>query len=174
MSVAIVYYSRSGFTERVVNVLRGSLINSNLSVDVFRVTPVVEYARPLHLNPRTLYDTLVRRGTDVRFEPGEPDLLKYNLLVLASPIWYSTLASPAQEFLRLIKRYNIAKPIMTITTSGLDVDYSGTARKVMRELAGVEPVYSVNISIATIRNYTKLSKVIEEIMKHVINMTKGQ
>lgn len=174
MRVAIVYYSRSGFTERVVNVLRSSLVSSDFIVDVFRVAPVAEYMRPLHINPRIPYDALIRRGTNIRFEPGEPDLLRYDLVIVASPIWYGTLAPPAQEFLRFLKRHNITKPIMAITISGLNINYSRVARKAAIELAGVEPIYSVNISIMTIRNQAELSKVIEEIVRYVISITRGQ
>lgn len=169
MKIAIVFYSRSGFTEHVANALRDILVNTGFIVDTYRVLPLAEYMKPLHFNLRLIHDTLVRKGTSIRFDPVEPDLLKYDLVIVASPIWCNTLASPIQEFL---KRYNADKPIVLITTSGLNIDYSKTARKTAYELAKVDPIYSVNIPVKTIRDQAELRRVIEEIAKHINNVTK--
>ncbi|MBS7605343.1 flavodoxin family protein [Candidatus Bathyarchaeota archaeon] len=57
MRVAMVYYSRTGYTERLVNELKLDLANKGFVVDVFRVIPIREYSKPLHINPRLIYDT---------------------------------------------------------------------------------------------------------------------
>ncbi|MEM0250320.1 MAG: hypothetical protein QXG15_05990 [Desulfurococcaceae archaeon] len=60
MKVALVYYSKTGNTELVVHVLRKALGERGLQVDVYRVRPVEEYSRPLHVNLKLLYDTIMR------------------------------------------------------------------------------------------------------------------
>jgi menaquinone-dependent protoporphyrinogen IX oxidase len=58
--VASVYYSRTGVTRAVSEFIVGWLAGRGLRVDVFELRALREYARPLHLNPRLIFDTIFR------------------------------------------------------------------------------------------------------------------
>ncbi|MEM1627762.1 MAG: hypothetical protein QXP02_05475 [Desulfurococcaceae archaeon] len=165
MKVAIVYYSRTGNTERVVYALKDRLTDLGILVDVYRVLPITEYAKPLHLNPRLIRDTLVRRDTDIVFKPGEPRLQEYDLIVMASPVWYNTIAPPIQGFLR---RHVAGKPLVVITTSGLSVDYSEKIKRVVKELSGVEPIFCVNIVAKNINRKAELDEIVKGIAEKIV------
>lgn len=165
--IAVVYYSRTGLTARVVESLRNDLESANLPADVFKVLPIKEYSRPLHLNFRVLYETLVRRGTDIVLEPGEPDLESYDAVVLASPVWFNTLTPPAQEFL---KRYRTpTKPLAVIATSALSISCPKIEERVM-ELCGVKPAYCVNVRAAMISHGSNLKQITRNIVKGIENL----
>lgn len=167
MKVAAVYYSRTGNTELVVKALRQRLLESGSVVDAYRVLPVTEYARPLHLNPRLLYDTLVRGGTDIRLEPNEPRLDDYDVVVVASPIWCYTLAPPVQEFL---KRYRTSiKRLVVVATSTMGVGCTrveGTVKK----LCGLRPVLCVSITVATVRDSSRLRHVAQRLVNSILSI----
>lgn len=167
VKVAVVYYSRTGNTERVVEILKSKLIGFSIHVDVYRVTPVAEYTRPLHFNIRLIRDILTGRSIDVRFEPGEPELTDYDVIIVASPVWYNTLAPSVQEFL---KKYTSAKPLVVISSSGLNVDYSTRMCEVARELSGVKPALCVNIPVKVLRDSAGLDSVVESVAREVVKL----
>ncbi|MEM4576115.1 MAG: hypothetical protein QW701_01490 [Candidatus Nezhaarchaeales archaeon] len=162
MKISIVYYSRTGCTERVVNELKLSLANEGFMVDVYRVVPLREYFKPLHVNLRLMYDTFVRRGTSSRLEPSDLNPGNYDALIVASPIWIDTLSSPVQE---ILKRYIAIKPII-ITTSVRSVGVTRLER-VVEKLNGVKPLLCINVRDVIIRDYNELRKVIQEIIKRL-------
>lgn len=168
--LVVVYYSRTGITERVVESLAKSLAGLGILVEVYRVLPVEEYSRPLHLNPRLVHDTLVRRGTDIRFEPREPRLEDCDVVVAASPVWYNTLAPPVQEFLRRLRGKGTR--LAVITTSILEVDSSRIGR-VVKELCGLEPALHVNVKSAGARDPTDLERLSSEISRKIKDLAGG-
>ncbi|MEM2164163.1 MAG: hypothetical protein QW071_01960 [Candidatus Bathyarchaeia archaeon] len=169
MRIAIVYYSRTGYTERIVDELGLYLKNEGFMVDVYKVIPVREYSKPLHLNPRLIYDTLVKRGTDIRFEHSEPKLNDYSAVIVASPIWIGMLSPPVQEFLR---KYTVARSmIVTTSIQSIRVD---KIEKIVEKLCGAKPLICVNIRDATIRNSVKLREAIEDIAKKFKAIVKGE
>lgn len=162
MKVAIAYYSRTGYTEKVVNELKLGLASEGFTVDVYRVTPLKEYSKPLHVNLRLIYDTLVRKGVDIRLEPSELKLSSYDALIIASPIWIGTLSSPIQEFL---KRYASTKPII-VTTS---VQNIGIARieRIIERLSGVKPLLCTNVRDAVIKDPVKLKETVQDLIRRL-------
>ena len=156
------YYSRTGYTERVVGELSLCLKSEGFTVDVYRTLPIREYSKPLHLNPRLIYDTLIRGGTDIRFEPGEPKLSGYSAVIVASPIWIGTFSPPIQEFL---KKYAVMRSV-TVTTSIRSVKVE-KVEKIIERLCGAKPLLCVNIRDATIKDPAKLKELIKDITKRL-------
>lgn len=155
------YYSRTGYTERVVNELRLNLVNEGFAVDVYKLVPLREYSKPLHVNLRLIYDTLVKKGTSIKFEPSEPKLDGYASIIVASPIWISTLSSPVQEFLR---KYAATKPLVVITTSIQSVKPTRIAR-IVEKLCRAKPLLCINIRDLVIRDPAKLKEAIQDVVK---------
>ncbi|MEM1508239.1 MAG: hypothetical protein QW262_08360 [Candidatus Bathyarchaeia archaeon] len=162
MRIAIVYYSRTGYTERVVGELGLCLKSEGFTVDVYRTLPIREYSKPLHLNPRLIYDTLIRGGTDIRFEPSEPRLSGYSAVIVASPIWIGTLTPPIQEFLR---RYAIIRPVIIITS--IQSTKTEKIERIVERLCRAKPLLCVNIKDATIKDPVKLKELIKDIAKRL-------
>ncbi|NPA96254.1 MAG: flavodoxin family protein [Crenarchaeota archaeon] len=106
MSLCIVYYSRTGVTEKLASAI-ASLAREELGIEasLHRVRPVKEYSKPLHLNPRLWSDTLGSKLVDVRVEPPL-NLSTCSALVLAAPIWIGRVAPPMTSFVkRELRRY---------------------------------------------------------------------
>lgn len=167
VKIAIVYYSRTGNTEFVVNAIRQNLIKNGFTVDVYKVLPVNEYSKPLHLNPRLLYDTLIRKGTDLRFLPNEPKLNDYDVVMVASPIWCYTLTPPIQEFLR---RYcGVMRGLVIIVTSMMNVKCS-RIKNVVKDLCKTEPISCINMTKSTIKDHKTLEEMIQDVTNVIINL----
>lgn len=159
--ICIVYYSRTGNTEYIVGIIRRALNDAGIEVDTYRVRPVREYSKPLHLNPRVLFDTLMRGGTTTMFDPGEPAIEQCSAVIAASPIWMGTLAPPVQEFLR---RYTASvRHLIVVTTSVLAASCSKIERRV-EKLRGAEPALCVNIDGSMIRDRTKVDSILSSVI----------
>lgn len=167
MKVAVVFYSRTGNTELVVSIFKQVLMESGFTVNVFKVIPIEEYARPLHVNPRLIHETLVRKGTNIEFKPFEPRLEEYEILIVASPIWYNTLTPPIQEFL---KRYRPMKPLIIVTTSTLVIDPE-KIKKVVEELCGSRPIVAINLVVAVLKDETRILNIVHDLVKVLKSLT---
>ncbi len=166
LKTAILYYSRTGNTELLVKLLVGALSKQGVAVDVFKVKPLKDYSPPLHLNPRLVFDTLVRKGTSVKLEPADFNPLEYNVIVVASPIWIGNLSPPIQQVLRdyagKLKNYII------LTTSGLKTKSESLSRKtesILRE----KPVFCLNITVPEIRNEALLTSIIQNLASRILS-----
>lgn len=92
MKTAIVYYSLSGNTEYAVNIMQ-----KELGADVIRLVPKKEY-------PRKGLGKFFHGGKDASFEKT-PELLPYEFnadeydhVVLATPVWASSITPPMRTF----------------------------------------------------------------------------
>jgi len=166
LKTTIVYYSRTGNTELLVKLLVATLTNQNVAVDVFKVKPLREYSPPLHLNPRLILDTLVRKGTSVILEPAGFNPLNYSVVVFASPIWIGNLSPPIQQVLRdcagKLKNYII------LTTSGLKTKCDVLSRKtesILRE----KPILCSNITVEELRNEAVLKNTVQNLASRVLS-----
>ncbi|MEM4487914.1 MAG: hypothetical protein QXK88_03805 [Desulfurococcaceae archaeon] len=159
--IATIHYSRTGNTRKVAGVTADELSSHYLLVDEFRVDPINEYKRPLHANPSLIYDTIVRRGTEIKLKPTPFDSEKYSALVVLSPIWYNTLTPPIQEFLR---KYRSNKPLAVVTTSSLPVN-SERIKLIVAKNYGLTPIYHLNVQVKTIREENKLRKEIKVLVE---------
>ncbi len=96
MKVLIVYYSRSGSTEKVANNLKEKLEKEGHDVDVERIEPVKE---------RSFWGwqlTRVFRSRCPIKEPRIKDVSEYNVVCMGSPNW-TRLSLPVAEYIRKVK-----------------------------------------------------------------------
>lgn len=166
MRIAIVYYSRTGHTEFVINALKNALMSSGLSVDTYSIKPVREYGKPLHLNPRTLYDTLIRKSTSIKIEPSFFNTSEYSLVVVASPIWFMNIAPPVQEFL---KKQKLDKPVVLLTTSSLRLNCDKLLKTISKKHS-FKPTHCFNISKSDIEERSRLDSSIVNILDKLKNI----
>jgi hypothetical protein len=149
-----------------VKLLVATLTNQNVAVDVFKVKPLSEYSPPLHLNPRLIFDTLVRKGTSVALEPAGFSPLNYSVVIFASPIWFSNLSPPIQQILRdyagKLKNYII------LTTSRLKTKRDALSRKtesILRE----KPILYLNITVEELRNEAVVKNTVQNLASRVLS-----
>lgn len=169
VKICIVYYSRTGNTAYVAKILKNILSSIGADVDVYRVFPIRDYSKPLHINPRVVYDTLVRKGTDIRLDPEKPMLERCDTIIVASPIWIGRLAPPIQEFLR---SYTASVQYLAIvTTSAMPMD----CRKIG---SGIEKLWRskltlcVNITTTTIKDSAELTRLIQDTAKKLVEIVR--
>ncbi len=87
----IVYYSYSGNTRRIANKLK-----DRLGCDIFEITPLKPYTND--------YNKLVEEAKGYALDNAMPlinevNLDKYDEIVLLTPVWWYTYASPINTFL---------------------------------------------------------------------------
>jgi flavodoxin len=80
----ICYFSRSGLTKRVVDVL-----HSKIQSDIFEIKPDVNYGG---------FFGLVRCVVSKPSAPPLPDIANYDVVFLASPVWAWTIPAPLAAF----------------------------------------------------------------------------
>ena len=104
----IVYYSYSGNTRGIV-----SRIKDKYDYDVLEIKPVIPYSDN--------YDEVVDRATtdtknDYQPEIQKLDISKYDEIILCTPVWWYTVASPVNTFLH---DYDLKdKVIIPVATNG--------------------------------------------------------
>jgi hypothetical protein len=155
-----------GNTELLVKLLFNALLTQGAAVDVFKAKPLREYSPPLHLNPRLIFDTLVRKGTSVILEPTGFNPLNYSVVIFASPIWFSNLSPPIQQILRdyagKLKNYII------LTTSRLKTKRDALSRKtesILRE----KPILYLNITVEELRNEAVVKNTVQNLASRVLS-----
>jgi len=144
MRVAIVFYSKTGITKEIVLKISNMLKEKGIAVDVFELKPLHDYGGLLYLNPRLIYETLIRKSTEITVIPYEPKLENYDILILASPIWCETITPPIREFIRRHKFPG--KKTICITTSMFPLKYSKKLKKIAEKYGKYKVIYHVNIS----------------------------
>jgi multimeric flavodoxin WrbA len=169
MKLAVVYYSRTGNTENLVKRFNEFLKSRGREVDVYKVKPLKEYSPPLHLNPRLIIDTLIRKGTNISLEPKDLHNEKYDMVIVASPIWFNRLSSPIQELLK--KCGNRFGKFAILIVSQLKINCNTVLKKVVEQIH-VEPTLCIDITVSEIRNKTMLMQRLEELVS-IVNKALG-
>ncbi len=90
--ILVVYYSRTGTTRRAA-----TEIASALEADVEEISDRAERSGPLGYL-RSAFDGAFQTVTDI--DQVGHDLKSYDLVVLGSPTWNASLASPVRAFIR--------------------------------------------------------------------------
>jgi len=169
MKLAVVYYSRTGNTENLVKRFNEFLKSRGREVDVYKVKPLKEYSPPLHLNPRLIIDTLIRKGTNISLEPKDLHNEKYDMVIVASPIWFNRLSSPIQELLK--KCGNRFGKFAILIVSQLKINCNTVLKKVVEQIH-VEPTLCIDITVSEIRDKTMLMQRLEELVS-IVNKALG-
>lgn len=110
MKKAIVYYSYSNHTKRIVD-----MIKEKIDADVFEIKPKEPYS--------TDYDEVVDLGQEEvnrnylrEIEDININLNNYDTVILATPVWWYTFAPVVHTFL---EKYDLKdKKVMPIITNG--------------------------------------------------------
>lgn len=92
MKSLVVYYSRTGVSQRVAQALAGEL-----SADTFRITD----GRDRHTTLgywRSVWEA--RKEKTGPIDPYEGDISQYDVVILCAPVWEKHLATPALSFLQ--------------------------------------------------------------------------
>jgi len=159
--IASVYYSRTGVTRAVSEFIVGWLSSRGFRVDVFELRALREYARPLHLNPRLIFDTVFRGFAEYRGDEGfKPDA--YDLVFIGTPIWSGR---PTPVIKHFIDRHRgiVRAPVACYTTSALNIEYSKAFRKYLGEQG-----YNVVLDFSVIGGLGKSRRIIEEALEGVV------
>ena len=93
--ILVVYYSYSGTTQNIAR-----QIAKSLDADIKRIRPLYAYPD----NRPELLKVSKEEINSCRFpalQPLEKDLKKYDVIIVGSPNWYSTIAPPLATFLRI-------------------------------------------------------------------------
>ena len=107
----IVYYSRTGKSKVVSDV-----ITKNYNVDILEVKDAKNRSGFWGFNGAAL-DSALGRYTEI--EPKQPDLTRYSLIILVSPIWNWKMSVPIKTFL---KENNLdGKKLVVFTTANIDI-----------------------------------------------------
>jgi menaquinone-dependent protoporphyrinogen IX oxidase len=169
MKLAIVYYSRTGNTENLVKMSSEYLKSRGIEVDVYKVKPLKEYSPPLHLNPRLIIDTLIKKGTNISLEPKDLLNEKYDMVIVALPIWFNRLSPPIQE---LLKKYgSMFGRFVILIVSQLKINCNTVLKKVVEQIH-IEPTLCINITVSEIRDKTMLMQRLEGLVS-IVNKALG-
>jgi len=128
MKTLIVYYTRTGNTRKIVDELQ-----AGLAADMEEITEKGSRRGPLG------WLKSGRQGAskaDVEIRPIESDPSRYELVVLASPVWAGNVSAPMRAF---IKRYreNLPEKAIFLTHDSPDV---AQAFADVDDLLGGEPL----------------------------------
>lgn len=134
MKKLIVYYSYSGNTEKLVNIIK-----DKIDCDVVEIKTVNKYSED--------YETVVEEAKDEINNNYMPeikdiniDLSKYNDIILATPVWWYTYAPAVNTFLH---KYDLTgKNIIPLVTNG---GFIGHTIKDIESASGGVIVNEVNL-----------------------------
>ena len=127
MKALVVYYSRSGNTQRVARA-----IAAELGADL---EPIVEPRKRLGLRAWMRSGYEATKKLVVPIEPPLHDLAQYDLVVVGTPTWASSPSSPVRTFLT-VQRANLRNVAFFATCGGRGAEH---AIKEMGRIAGKEP-----------------------------------
>jgi flavodoxin len=107
----IVYYSRTGKSKTV-----SDAIKRNFCVDMLEIKDLKDRAGAWGFMSAA-FDNMFDRYTEI--EPKLPDLSKYSLIILVSPIWNWKMSTPIRTFLKdnILKD----KKLVVFTTANIDI-----------------------------------------------------
>lgn len=166
--LAIIYYSRTGTTEKVVQYLERKLVEKGFNIGVFNIKPIREYGKPLYINPRLVFDVLFNMKTDYTLS-RELVPEKYDLMIIASPIWIGKITPPIKSFVVDYKD-KIRKPVICITVSAIaSRKYVEKFIDLLRE-SGYNVVQGFSISMKHIEQLEELDKVLNKIVELIIKI----
>ena len=107
----IIYYSRTGKTKLVCDILE-----ENLDAHVLEIEDPVDRTGQLGYM-KSAYDAFTHRHTSI--EPEQPDLSLYSFIIIASPIWSWNLCTPIHTLFE--KNSFEGKKIILITTANIHI-----------------------------------------------------
>ena len=146
MRILIAYYSKSGNTEKISNVIKEAL-EATCQVDMLKIEMLSEYSDHLpHLNPRIIFDIILNRKPRIR---AIEDMSPYDLICVGTPNWYGRTAPPVNTFIE--KMVNVGgKKAIAFVSSGLGREsYADDLRKRLEE-KGLKVLKTLSLTLREI------------------------
>jgi flavodoxin len=152
MKILVVYYSRSGRSRKVAQV-----IAQTLNADLQEITPLKGYKGLFGFIRAGFQAT---RGKTPAIKPMEKDWSAYDLIVFGTPIWASRMSSPLRA--AIMGNLNNIKKYAFYCTAGDAVQTKALAD--IQELIGRAPVATMTV-LATEAAEDKASEKIKAFIK---------
>jgi flavodoxin len=130
----VAYYSLSGNTRSLAKELA-----SRLDADLLEIQSQRKYSSTAIGYIKAAYDTGLQRNVGFKFDSSPASLANYSGVVVASPVWMSSVAPPVQSFLQAYAReFNQVAFLVTLGGNG-----SIRAFKQMEAICGKTPVATI-------------------------------
>jgi hypothetical protein len=153
--VLVVYFSRTGVTERLATRLAASL-----GAGLEPVRPAVSYAG-LRGYLKAIWHSLVRRAPFVVCERNPAD---YSVVIIGSPVWAGRLSAPMRGYLTRFAGW-IGPVVAAFWVSGSGQGYGGV-RSEIEQLTGQGLLATASFSEREVRNGMADAK-LEELAKAI-------
>lgn len=161
VSIALIYYSRTGVTRSVAVFVKERLASIGFRVDLYELKPLREYIKPLHFNPRLIIDTIVKSSVEyIGDEEFKPEF--YDTIVIGTPIWYGQ-PTPIIKSFTMKWRSRIKAPVACYTTSTLNIKYSEKFRKYLETLG-----YNVILDFSVVKSLNKSLEIVEKALEEIV------
>ncbi len=158
MKALVVYYSRTGRTKRVAEEL-----SRKLGCDIEAIVPKDSYR---YVTGWLKAGRNAMKGSTVELEPVRSDLDSYDVVVVGTPIWGSTMSVPVRSFIAKEGR-GMRRAAFFITSGGEKRD---AAFKAMEDAYGRPPLARLGLRSREVGKGESTARVdafVEEIRKAV-------
>jgi flavodoxin len=133
MKTLIIYYSRTGVTKKVAEILK-----QKLNCDIEEIISVKDRKGPIGY---MLSGREAMKGMLAKIKPITKNPAEYDLIIVGTPVWAFTLSSPIRTFLTEQKD-KLKKVAFLVTMGG-----SGQEKtfKHMAEIIGQQPIATLDL-----------------------------
>ena len=153
MKSIILYYSRSGNTEKLAN-----KVKQELQCDILKIEPEEAYGNYIASCIRVLGEN--RRKEKPKFITEIPNLDTYDVILLGYPIWASDMPVFVSEF---ISQCNLSgKKVIPFATFGAN-SISGSVKTLQRVCSGAEILLPFNYGMLKKDDYANWINSIKKI-----------
>lgn len=141
LRILIAYYSKTGNTEAISNLIEQAL-EASCEVDKLKIEMVRDYSDLVpHFNPRIILDVLLSRKPRIR---SLKDMSPYDLICVGTPNWYGRTAPPIDTFVK--EMTNVAgKKAVAFVSSGLGRESYGDDLRKRLEQKGLIVVKTLSL-----------------------------
>lgn len=143
MKTLIVYYSRTGVTKKVAEILKARFANLAYDCDIEEIIDTKDRKGPIGY---MLSGREAMKGITPEIKPLTKNPADYELVIIGTPVWAFTMSSPIRTFLTEQKD-KLIKVAFFLTMGG-----SGNEKtfKNMTDLAGKQPVATLDLKTADV------------------------
>lgn len=156
MKTLVVYYSRTETTEKVAK-----MIKDELNCDIESIKPIKNYDGKLGY-ARGGFESSTKKLP--RIENPEKYPSEYDLVIIGTPVWASTMASPVLTYLRQNNgKFNNVAFFDTAGSSGVE----STFKKLEQETK--KPLQTLGLTRADMKDYEEKTQKFVEDLKKLMN-----
>lgn len=156
MKTLVVYYSRTETTEKVAK-----MIKDELNCDIESIKPIKNYDGKLGY-ARGGFESSTKKLPGI--ENPEKDPSEYDLVIIGTPVWASTMASPVLTYLRQNNgKFNNVAFFDTAGGSGVE----STFKKLEQETK--KPLQTLGLTRVDMKDYEEKTQKFVEDLKKLMN-----